>query len=221
MTFRSTLRNIFSEKILFLAKIKQFFRFSSNSSTMKKQSIFVSRTFQSTIVIVSQINCARTRYNDSSRLLLSSTLHTLVRASLKIKRARKDMWVDQKSKQAPVCVCVYARVVCTGLDLFPPGARDAENQYGIFSFRPVNSADMNFSADRIPPFVSRTAPTERPTSSTHCLLQIIIFFFSLSLLWRTSWLINHYHFHRTNFWLLTRFLFLWNKLFLKTFLNSE
>lgn len=91
MTFRSTLRNIFSEKILFLAKIKQFFRFSSNSSTMKKQSIFVSRTFQSTIVIVSQINCARTRYNDSSRLLLSSTLHTLVRASLKIKRARKDM----------------------------------------------------------------------------------------------------------------------------------
>lgn len=81
-------------------------------------------------------------------------------------------------------MCV--RVVCTGLDLFPPGARDAENQYGIFSFRPVNSADMNFSADRIPPFVSRTAPTERPTSSTHCLLQIIIFFFSLSLLWRTS-----------------------------------
>lgn len=142
-----------------------------------------------------------TRYNDSSRLLLSSTLHTLVRASLKIKRARKDMWVDQKSKQAPVCVCVYVRVVCTGLDLFPPGARDAENQYGIFSFRPVNSADMNFSADRIPPFVSRTArPTERPTSSTHCLLRSNnYFFFSFSSL--ENIVINQLlsYFHLTNF----------------------
>lgn len=39
----------------------------------------------------SQIDCTYTRYNDSCRLLLSSRvhLHTLVRASLKIKRAKR------------------------------------------------------------------------------------------------------------------------------------
>lgn len=51
--------------------------------------------------------------------------------------------------------------VCAGLDLFPLArfTRDAENQYGIFSFRTVNSADMNFSADRISGCMSRTRAT--------------------------------------------------------------
>lgn len=89
-------------------------------------------------------------------------------------------------------MCVCARARCLHRARFvSPDARDAENQYGIFSFRPVNSADMNFSADRIPAFVSRTSNQLEPTSNILDTLastgEIIVFspFFPPFLLWMT------------------------------------
>lgn len=53
--------------------------------------------------------------------------------------------------QPPLSPLLFYECICIRLDLFPVlrFTRDAEGQYDIFSFRIVNSSDMNFSVDRI------------------------------------------------------------------------
>lgn len=134
----------------------------------KKKLIFVPRTFHSPIHnrYRSQIYCIHTVQRFLSLIIIEPRTPPYTRSRVSENKAREKIgWI--KNQNRSLCArCLHrARFVS-------PGARDAENQYGIFSFRPVNSADMNFSADRIPAFVSRTARTssnQRPTSSTHWL----------------------------------------------------